>query len=89
MTLRAEVLLGGLGVGDVAVQAVLGRVDSDEQLHDVRTVAMAHVGSTDGRELFEVETALPHSGAAGYTVRVLPANPLLAGDAELGLVALA
>jgi starch phosphorylase len=52
-------------------------------------VAMAHVGSTDGRELFEVETALPHSGAAGYTVRVLPANPLLAGDAELGLVALA
>ncbi|UZJ25629.1 alpha-glucan family phosphorylase [Rhodococcus antarcticus] len=89
MTLRAEVLLGGLGVGDVAVQAVLGRVDSDEQLHDVRTVPMAHVGSTDGRELFEVETALPHSGAAGYTVRVLPANPLLAGDAELGLVALA
>ena len=89
MTLRAEVLLGGLGVHEVVVQAVLGRVDHDEQLFDVQTVPMTHTGTTDGRELFEVETTLPHSGAAGYTVRVLPANALLAGDAEMGLVALA
>ena len=89
MSLDAEVVLGGLGVHDVVVQAVLGRVDHEEQLYDVRTVPMAHVGGADGREQFRVQTALPHSGAAGYTVRVLPANPLLAGEAELGLVAVA
>ena len=33
-----------------------------------------------------VDTALPLSGAVGYTVRVLPHHDLLAGDAELGLV---
>jgi len=89
MTLRAEVALGGTRVDQVAVQAVLGRVDSAEELYDVRTVPMAHVGTMDANELFEVQTALPHSGAAGYTVRVLPRHRLLAGDAELGLVVVA
>ncbi len=89
MRLRADVQLGGLGVHEVLVQAVLGRVDSEEELYDVRTVPMVHVDSVDGREVFEVQTALPHSGSAGYTVRVLPQHRLLAGDAELGNVAVA
>ena len=32
---------------------------------------------------------LPYAGLTGYTVRVLPAHPLLASAAELGKVVLA
>ena len=32
---------------------------------------------------------LPHAGLTGYTVRVLPNNPLLASSVELGKVVLA
>ncbi|QCB51845.1 glycosyltransferase family 1 protein [Rhodococcus sp. PAMC28707] len=86
LTLRAYVRLGGLSPSDVVVQAVLGRVTDDENLIDTRTVAMTHSGTDSLGEVFETDTALPVSGAVGYTVRVLPHHPLLAGDAELGLV---
>ena len=36
-----------------------------------------------------VTARLPVAGPVGYTVRVLPHHPLLAGDNELGLVTLA
>jgi glycogen phosphorylase len=32
---------------------------------------------------------LPVAGSVGYTVRVLPDHPMLASEAELGLVTLA
>jgi starch phosphorylase len=32
---------------------------------------------------------LPVAGSVGYTVRVLPHHPMLASEAELGLVTLA
>lgn len=87
LTLSAGIDLGGLTPADVTVQAVFGRVDSDEQLHDVVTVPMTHRGPVDGVDRFAAETELPLSGAVGYTVRVLPHHELLAGDAELGKVA--
>ncbi|OZF00979.1 glycogen phosphorylase [Rhodococcus sp. 15-1154-1] len=86
LTLRAYVRLGGLSAGDVSVQAVLGRVDENENLTDTRTVAMSHAGTDSLGEVFVTDTALPVSGAVGYTVRVLPHHDLFAGDAELGLV---
>ena len=92
MTLHATVELAGLAVGDVAVQAVLGRVGSDDELYDTRVVAMEHVGGAgdgSGAQAFELHIPLPHSGAAGYTVRVLPRHRLLSGSAELGLTACA
>jgi len=92
LTLHAAVELAGLRVQDVVVQAVLGRVDSDEELQDVRILEMAHVGGAgdgSGGEAFELRTPLQHSGVAGYTVRVLPRHPLLSGSAELGLTACA
>ena len=53
-------------------------------------MAMSHVGDgADGTEVFSTTTPLPAAGAVGYTVRVLPRHPLLATDAELGLVTLA
>ena len=42
-----------------------------------------------GTEIFSTTTPLPVAGSVGYTVRVLPHPPLLAGDTELGLVTLA
>ncbi|MET8776792.1 alpha-glucan family phosphorylase [Nocardia sp. NPDC050713] len=86
LSLTARVELGGLSLSDVVVQAVIGRVSPTDELSDVTTMPMTHVGSDSGVEFFRVETPLPVSGAVGYTVRVLPHNDLLASDAELGLV---
>ncbi|MFC8047297.1 alpha-glucan family phosphorylase [Nocardia sp. NPDC057353] len=86
LSLTARVDLAGLGVGDVAVQAVFGRVSAADELTDVTAVPMAHAGADGGVELFTVETPVPLSGAVGYTVRVLPHHELLAADGELGLV---
>jgi glycogen phosphorylase len=39
--------------------------------------------------VFATTTPLPVAGSVGYTVRVLPHHPMLASDAELGLITLA
>ncbi|KAA0102983.1 alpha-glucan family phosphorylase [Mycolicibacterium sp. P1-5] len=90
LTLTATVALAGLKPDEVDVQAVLGRVDAADALHDPITVDMVHSGSSDGgADIFSTTTPLPVAGSVGYTVRVLPHHPLLAGDNELGLVTLA
>ncbi|AOW94816.1 glycogen phosphorylase [Rhodococcus sp. WMMA185] len=86
LVLRARIGLGDLTLSDVTVQAVLGRVDENDELTDVVTVDMAHAGSDESGELFVADTALPLSGSVGYTVRVLPRHPLLVDPSELGLV---
>jgi starch phosphorylase len=90
MTVRAAVQLAGLRPEDVTVEAVVGRVGHTDDLADAVTVAMEHVGEADGAgDRFEAVVKLPHAGLTGYTVRVLPAHPLLATAAELGKVVLA
>jgi starch phosphorylase len=90
LSLTATVQLAGLRPDEVVVQAVLGRVDTSDDLVDPVTVPMAHTGSGDGGlEAFSTTAPLPVAGPVGYTVRVLPHNALLAGDNELGLVTLA
>ena len=90
LTLTATLRLGGLRPDEVAVQAVLGRVDSGDSLIDPVYVVMAHVRTgADGTDVFSTSSALPVAGSVGYTVRVLPHHRLLAADAELGLVTLA
>ncbi len=85
MTVRAYLDLGGLAPEDVEVQAVTGRVDVTEDLHEVSTVPMTFVGNGDGYR-YEAQLHLSRSGPIGYTVRVLPRHRLLASPAELGLV---
>ncbi|MGV9680228.1 alpha-glucan family phosphorylase [Nocardia sp. NPDC003482] len=87
LSLRARIDLGGLSPDEVAVEAVLGRVSPDDDLSEVTTVPMTHAGNDSGAEVFTISTPVPLSGAVGYTVRVLPHHRLLAGDAELGLIA--
>lgn len=85
VTVRAEVDLAGLSPADVDVEVVVGRVDDADQLHDFITRSMTAVRPGH----YEVAVTLPHTGPAGYTVRVLPKHPLLSGPAELGRVVLA
>ena len=90
LTLTATVALNGLHPHEVAVQAVLGRVEPGDTLQNPAYIGMAHTGSGEGgTEIFSTTTPLPQAGSIGYTVRVLPHHPLLAGDAEWGLVKLA
>ncbi len=85
VTVRARVELAGLDESDVDVEVVVGRVDDDDELHNVVTQPMRR--DENGRYVTSV--TLPHAGPAGYTVRVLPRHPLLSGRAELGRVVLA
>ena len=86
--LTAHVQLGDLTPEDVEVQAVVGRVGSDDTIGDPVTVAMEHIGTDPLGEEFTATVPLPLAGAVGYTVRVLPRHGLLASPAELGMVAL-
>ncbi|MFE3738485.1 alpha-glucan family phosphorylase [Streptomyces sp. NPDC059134] len=90
LTLRVGVGLGELRPDDVEVQAVAGRVGSDDALVDARAFPLKPAGGPDldGRWVYEGPLALDRTGPYGYTVRVLPAHPLLATSADLGLVAL-
>ncbi|MET7856997.1 alpha-glucan family phosphorylase [Streptomyces sp. NPDC005318] len=88
--LRVRIALGALEPDDVEVQAVAGRVDSADALSDTQVFPLKPTGGQDleGRWLYEGPLALDRTGPYGYTVRALPAHPLLATSAELGLVAL-
>ena len=89
MTVRSVVGLAGLDPADVCVEAVVGRVGESDDLVTPVAVPMKHVGPAENGDRFEAAVELPHAGLTGYTVRVLPAHPLLASAAELGKVVLA
>jgi starch phosphorylase len=88
-TLRAEVSLAGLSPQDVLVQAVYGNVDADNRLVDAETVDLTLDEERDSIGFFGGAVPLSKSGPFGYTVRVLPRNPMLANLAETGLVSVA
>ncbi|NHD18783.1 MULTISPECIES: alpha-glucan family phosphorylase [unclassified Actinopolyspora] len=85
VTVRALVELAGLDDSDVEVEVVVGRVDDSDELRDFVTTSMSCVA--DGG--YQATVTLPHTGPAGYTVRVLPQHRLLSSPAELGKVVLA
>ena len=89
MTLRAEVALGGLDPSDVVVEAVFGAVDGEDRLLAPTATPLAVGDATDGTVRFEGDVPLATTGPFGYSVRVLPSNPLLASSAELGVIATA
>jgi starch phosphorylase len=64
-------------------------IDSEDALVGTTVASLAPAEAYDGgRFRFDGTVALDHSGAFGYTVRVIPKNSLLASTAELGVVAL-
>jgi glycogen phosphorylase len=87
LEVRAFVSLGSLGPDDVDVQVVHGRIGHDDELVETTAESLAHAETYEaGRHRFEGPVALSSTGPFGYTVRVLPKNPHLAGPAELGCV---
>ena len=88
VTVRAFVNLGGLAPEDVQVQMASGRVGDDDEIDEFEIVPLTLTDSYEGgRHQFARELTLNQSGPFGYTVRIVPMHPGLAGFAELGLVA--
>ncbi len=87
LQVRAYVSLGELRPEDVAVQVVYGRVSESDELSNVRHAQLRWTEAYEGgRHAFAGDVRLEVSGPFGYTVRVVPAHPLLVSDAETGLV---
>ncbi|MFE2571750.1 alpha-glucan family phosphorylase [Streptomyces mirabilis] len=88
LSLRVRVALADLVPDDVEVQAVSGRVDSQDRIADASCVPLKPAGGPDleGHWVYEGPLSLDRTGPFGYTVRILPTHRLLASGAELGLV---
>jgi starch phosphorylase len=92
MTITAHIDLDTLDPSEVLVQAVVGRVDENENLSQVVTTTMtpsSDQSQPGGATIFEVAVPLPMTGPLGYTVRVIPTHPLLTSNAELAKVVFA
>ncbi|GAB4100979.1 alpha-glucan family phosphorylase [Sinomonas halotolerans] len=87
LQISAYVNLGVLNPSDVLVELAYGKVDESDEL---TAVALAELEPSEvlgnGRYLFTGAVTIDHSGAFGYTVRVIPRHEGLASKAELGLV---
>jgi starch phosphorylase len=88
LTVRVSVALGDLTQDDVTVEVVYGRPDDDDEIVDpaYATLTVEGPAGTPGLLRYSGEVPLDQPGSFGYTVRVLPAHPLLDSRAELGLV---
>ncbi|MER7763078.1 alpha-glucan family phosphorylase [Streptomyces sp. NPDC097619] len=89
LTLRVQVSLDELAPEEVEVQVLAGRVDPADVITGARAFPLKPAAGPDldGHWVFEGPLALDRTGPFGYTVRILPAHPLLADPAELGLMA--
>lgn len=84
ITVRVPVNLSGLQVSDIAVEVIVGRLGSHDELQDI--VIYQAVGDDTGT--FSAQFTLDRAGQLGYTVRIVPAHHLLAAPAEMGLITL-
>ena len=68
------------------MQLVHGHVNDVDELWGMEVAPLALVESyADGRHQFAGSQPLRRTGSFGYSVRVVPKHPGLAGPAELGL----
>jgi starch phosphorylase len=90
LIVRASVALGTLTPDDLTVEVVYGRAaESDEIIEPSRSaLRLDGEAGPPGVARYTGAAELGEPGPFGYTVRVLPKHRLLAGPAELGLVAL-
>ncbi|MEP7024758.1 MAG: alpha-glucan family phosphorylase, partial [Actinomycetota bacterium] len=89
LAVSAVVALGELSPSDVLVQAVYGQVGDEDEITAPAYTALELESPPGAQQAarYAGEVELGGPGPFGYTVRVLPANPLLSNPAELGLVA--
>jgi glycogen phosphorylase len=88
LAVRAGVALGQLTPGDVTVEVLYGRAGDDDEISDAvhGELVLEEPPGSDSVAWYSGEAVLGQPGPFGYTVRVLPRNPLLASPAEMGLV---
>ena len=86
LVVRASVALGELSPDDVTVQVVYGPAGEDDEITDPSFADLAPEGGAGAVVRYAGTAELGRPGPFGYTVRVLPRHPLLAGPAEMGLV---
>jgi glycogen phosphorylase len=78
----ATVSLGSIAEADVAVEALHGPVDRDDQMTSPQVMAL----TPNGDGTWQATLAPWTSGSYGVNVRVRPANPAFAHPLEMGLV---
>ena len=84
---RARIGLGALRPDDLKVEVVAGAITEEGDLRHARRFALEPVAVEGDSHRFEASIELSVAGTFGYTVRVVPKHPMLASEAELGLVA--
>jgi glycogen phosphorylase len=85
--IEAVIELAALSPKDVTVELYYGPLDNDGQLNDGQSLTMDQVEVLEGgRVKYEANMPCSGPGMLGYTVRVMPANPLLADPLTMGLI---
>ena len=82
----AEVALGRLTPGDVAVELVHGSVGATDEMTSTSVIPMHHEGEDNGRQRYVGTFSCERAGRYGFTVRVVPSHEDLLTHAELGRV---
>ncbi|MCZ7631126.1 MAG: alpha-glucan family phosphorylase [Microthrixaceae bacterium] len=88
-SVSASVMLGRLDVDDVEVQLLVGHLGPGGGLVDPEVTTMSAASGPDGPErnvTYSGSARLSVPGRMGLTVRVLPSEPLLHTQVDLGLV---
>jgi glycogen phosphorylase len=88
LAVRASVALGELSPQDVTVQVAYGRAGEQDEIiaPELASLQLEEPPADGSPARFVGEARLGRPGPFGYTVRVLPAHPMLSSPAELGLV---
>jgi glycogen phosphorylase len=89
LTVRAGIALGQLSPDDVRVEVLCGPAADDDEIADpIASELTLESPPIDGSVAWYTgEAVLGKPGTFGYTIRVLPSNPLLSAPAEMGLIA--
>jgi starch phosphorylase len=85
---KAEINLGQLKPEDVEVQIYFGPIEDQDSPQNYSTMMMAPSSgkNEDGNYIFSGVIKSRRSGQQGFTIRILPKNPLLISPFELGVV---
>lgn len=85
---KAQINLGQLKPDDVEVQIYFGPIEDQDSPQNYSTMVMTPVSekNEDGNYIFSGVIKSRRSGQQGFTIRVLPKNPLLISPFELGVV---
>ncbi len=83
----ATIQLGSLSPNDIVVEAYYGALDSHENISAPLTVTLQKKSEAHGLYYYQGGYECVTGGVQGCTVRVLPANPMIADKADLGICA--